>query len=63
MARHGWSYGREENVGGLGLKQYISSYSCTIEHERITSITQKIKININIKTTFPLSSILGLKQS
>jgi hypothetical protein len=41
VARHGRWYGREEDVGGLGLGQYISSYSCTNEHEHITSITQK----------------------
>jgi hypothetical protein len=58
MARYGRTYGRKEDVGGLGLEQYISSYSCTNEHERITSITQKIKINI--KTTFPLSFTLLL---
>ena len=53
MARHGRSYDRKKDVGGMGLGQYIPSYSCTNEHERITSITQKIKIKI--KTTFPLS--------
>jgi hypothetical protein len=51
MARHGRKYGREKDVGGMGLGQYISSYNCTNEHERITNITQKIKIKI--KTTFP----------